>query len=84
MKIHVSLCPHFTKCLHCKICWLMVFASNYGREYFWIPVVWALAAIWRGTQKRSRLKLTPLFVASIAAGEVMKIVMFREGPFEAI
>lgn len=63
---------------------LMVGASLYGREYFWIPVV-ALMLVFGGRDtKILAFELAILFVVGIAAGEVLKEVYFRERPFIAL
>ena len=60
---------------------LMVAATNYGRDYFWILIVALLLIFGRTETKLLALELAVLFVAGIAAGEVMKLLYYRERPF---
>ena len=63
---------------------LMVDATNYGREYFWIGVVAVMLLLGKGPTKRLALELAVLFMVGIVAGDVLKPVLFRERPFEAL
>jgi undecaprenyl-diphosphatase len=63
---------------------LMVVASTYGREYFWIPVVAIMLIFGRQSTKMLAIELAILFVIGIASGEVLKVVLFRAKPFVAL
>jgi undecaprenyl-diphosphatase len=63
---------------------LMVVASTYGREYFWIPVVAIMLVFGRQSTKMIAIELAILFVIGIASGEALKVVFFRAKPFVAI
>jgi undecaprenyl-diphosphatase len=62
----------------------MVDATNYGREYFWIGLVAVMLLLGRGPTKRLAIELAVLFIVGIIVGEVLKLVLFRERPFEAL
>ena len=63
---------------------LMVLASKYGREYFWIPVVGLMLLFGKRDTKMLAIELCVLFVAGIIAGEAMKHAMYRARPFETL
>jgi membrane-associated phospholipid phosphatase len=63
---------------------LFILASEYGREYFWIPVVGLLLIFGKRDTKMLAIELAALFVVGIAAGEIMKYAMYRERPFEVL
>jgi membrane-associated phospholipid phosphatase len=62
----------------------MVFLAEYGREYFWIPVVGVMLLLGGRETKLLALELAALFVVGIAAGEAMKFAVFRARPFETV
>ncbi len=59
----------------------MVEASLYGREYFWIAIVFLMLVFGKRNTKLLALELAALFVVGIAAGEIAKSVAFRERPY---
>jgi membrane-associated phospholipid phosphatase len=63
---------------------LLVYASEYGREYFWIPVVLLMFVFGKSETRVFAIELAALFVAGIMVGEVTKILFFRERPYEVI
>lgn len=63
---------------------LMVFASDYGREYFWIPIVAIMALLGGRETKLLALELAVLFIAGIAAGEALKHLAYRARPYEVV
>jgi membrane-associated phospholipid phosphatase len=63
---------------------VMVLFSEFGREYFWIPVVVVMMLLGNRETKLLAVELAALFVVGIALGEVMKLVVFRARPFEAM
>ena len=63
---------------------LLVFASVYGREYFWIPVVAVMLLFGKRDTKLLAIELAALLVVGIVAGETMKYVMYRARPFETL
>jgi undecaprenyl-diphosphatase len=63
---------------------VMVLFAEYGREYFWIPVVAVMLLLGNRETKLLAVELAALFVVGIAAGEIMKSIVFRERPFEAL
>ncbi|MDG7001453.1 MAG: phosphatase PAP2 family protein [Nitrososphaerota archaeon] len=63
---------------------IMVFASTYGREYFWIGIV-ALMLIFGDTKTRIlAVELAALFVVGIAIGEALKHIVYRARPYETV
>jgi membrane-associated phospholipid phosphatase len=63
---------------------LMILSSEYGREYFWIPVVAIMFLFGRKDIKLLAIELAALFVVGIAAGEILKLVYFRPRPFQVV
>ena len=63
---------------------LMVVAAEYGREYFWIPVVAVMLALGSRATKLLAIELAVLFIIGIALGEVLKLAILRPRPFESI
>ncbi len=63
---------------------LMVVAAEYGREYFWIPVVGVMLTLGSRRTKLLAIELAALFILGIAAGEILKIATFRPRPFVSI
>src|ERR1700730_14331641 len=51
---------------------LMVLATNYGREYFWIPVVALMFLFGKRRTKILAMELALLFVVGIVVGEALK------------
>lgn len=60
---------------------LMVNASLYGREYFWTAVVLLMLVFGKRDTKLLAAELAALFVVGIVAGEIAKVVAFRERPY---
>jgi membrane-associated phospholipid phosphatase len=63
---------------------LMVVAAEYGREYFWVPIVGVMLLLGSRRTKLLAMELAVLFIIGIALGEVLKITTFRPRPFENI
>lgn len=63
---------------------LMVAATLYGREYFWIPIVAVMLLFGKRETKLLAIELAALFVVGIAAGEVLKHVVYRARPYETL
>jgi undecaprenyl-diphosphatase len=63
---------------------VMVLASEYGREYFWVPIVAFMLVFGKRDTKMLAVELAALFVVGILAGEVIKLIIFRERPFETL
>lgn len=63
---------------------LVIFASIYGREYFWIPVVAVMLIFGKKDTKLLAIEFAALFIVGIIAGEAMKYIMFRARPFETL
>ena len=63
---------------------LMIVATDYGREYFWIPVVALMLVLGSRRTRLLAIELAIFFVIGIAAGEIMKFAYFRPRPFESI
>jgi undecaprenyl-diphosphatase len=63
---------------------LMVLASLYGREYFWIPIVVVMLLFGKRDTKLLAIELAALFIVGIAVGELLKYVAYRPRPFEAV
>lgn len=63
---------------------LLVLASVYGREYFWIPIVAIMLLFGKRDTKLLAIELATLLVVGIIAGEAMKYVMYRPRPFDTL
>jgi undecaprenyl-diphosphatase len=63
---------------------LMVDATDYGREYFWIGVVAVMLLLGKSRTRTLALELAVLFVVGIIVGDSLKLLLFRERPFEAL
>ena len=59
---------------------VMIYATLYGREYFWIPLVGIMFLLGDRRTKLVALGLCGVFVAGIAAGEVAKALVARARP----
>ncbi len=62
---------------------LMIAASQYGREYFWVGVVGLMFLFGDRRTKVLALGLCGVFIVGIAAGEVLKDVIARARPAPA-
>ena len=60
---------------------LLVGASLYGREYFWVGAVVVMLIAGDRRTKKLALGLSVFFLASIAAGELAKLAIPRERPW---
>jgi len=60
---------------------VMVAASRYGREYFWICIVGLMLAFGKRETKLMTLELVLLFGVGIVVGETMKYVLYEPRPF---
>ncbi|MHB8567983.1 MAG: phosphatase PAP2 family protein [Nitrososphaerales archaeon] len=63
---------------------VMLLATNYGREFFWIGVVALLMIFGKGETKILALELAVLFIAGIVVGEGLKLVYYRDRPFATL
>ncbi len=63
---------------------LLILASLYGREYFWIPIVAIMLLFGKRDTKLLAIELAALLVVGIIAGEAMKYVMYRARPFDTL
>jgi undecaprenyl-diphosphatase len=63
---------------------LLVLAAEYGREYFWIPVVSVMLIFGDRRTKFLAMELAILFLVGIALGETLKVVAYRARPFVGI
>jgi undecaprenyl-diphosphatase len=63
---------------------LLIVSSEYGREYFWIPVVGLMLLIGKKDTKLLAVELAALFVVGIVVGEALKFLMYRARPFEVL
>jgi membrane-associated phospholipid phosphatase len=63
---------------------VMVFFAEYGREYFWIPIVAVMLLLGNRQTRLFALELAALFIVGIVLGEILKVVVFRTRPYEAI
>lgn len=63
---------------------LLVIASEYGREYFWIPIVAVMLIFGKRDMKTLAIELAVLFVVGIIVGEAMKFAMYRPRPFDTL
>ncbi len=59
---------------------IMVFLSEYGREYVWIPVT-ALLFIAGGKYRRASIILASAFILAIVFGELSKYAVAQPRPF---
>ena len=57
-----------------------IVATNYGREYFWIPVVMLLWLFGKKNEKRAALVLVIVFIILIITGEALKYGYYRARP----
>ncbi len=73
---HASLGGAFTT--------IMVLFADYGREYFWIPVVGVMLVLGKKDMKLLAIELAVLFVVGIVIGDAIKFVVYRPRPFETI
>jgi membrane-associated phospholipid phosphatase len=62
----------------------MVTFTNYGREYFWVPIVAVMFLFGNQETKLLAIELAALFVIGIAFGEALKYLVYRDRPFETI
>jgi membrane-associated phospholipid phosphatase len=63
---------------------IMVLAAQYGREYFWIPVVGVMFLLGNRETRLLAVELAALFAIGIVLGEILKITTFRPRPFESM
>jgi membrane-associated phospholipid phosphatase len=59
---------------------IMIGLSNYGREYFWIPVVILLWVFGQPRQRKAAFLLTLTFILAIILGEVSKLLINAPRP----
>ena len=63
---------------------LMILATNYGREYFWTLVVMIMLLFGDRNTKLFAVELAALFIVGIVSGEVLKILLPRQRPYETL
>lgn len=63
---------------------VMVAASRYGREYFWVGIVAVMLIFGKKKTKLDAIELAILFIVGICAGEVLKYLIYKPRPFEAL
>lgn len=63
---------------------VMVISSEYGREYFWIPIVAIMWVFGKHRTKLLAIELAVLFAAGIIAGDLVKFLAFRSRPFNTV
>jgi membrane-associated phospholipid phosphatase len=63
---------------------LNVYASLYGREYFWLGFVLIIFALGDNTSREKILYLISLFLIGIFVGDFIKIIEFRPRPFVSL
>jgi len=63
---------------------IMVLFTESGREYFWVTVVGVMLVLGNRETKLLAIELALLFVIGIAAGEILKIAMYRPRPYETV
>lgn len=61
-----------------------IYASRYGRSYFWIPVVFFAWVLGGDKYKRGALMMAIAFLIIITVGLTLKAVYFRPRPFLVI
>ncbi len=62
----------------------MQLVTQYGREYFWIPLVSVMLIFGNRGTKLLAVELATVFIVGIAAGEAMKLLIYRPRPFETV
>jgi undecaprenyl-diphosphatase len=60
---------------------VLVLASLYGREYFWVPVVALMLLLGDRRTKALALGLSAVFIVGIVAGEAAKDIVARARPY---
>ena len=63
---------------------LMILATDYGREYFWAPLVLIMLLFGDRNTKLLAFQLAALFIVGLVSGEVLKILFPRQRPFETL
>jgi membrane-associated phospholipid phosphatase len=63
---------------------VMVAASRYGRDYFWVGVVALMLIFGTKKTKLDAIELAMLFAVGIFAGEVLKQLVYEPRPFEVL
>jgi membrane-associated phospholipid phosphatase len=63
---------------------VMVDATLYGREDFWIPIVIIMFLLGKRDTKLLAIELAVLFIVGIAAGDLLKYVAYRPRPIYTI
>jgi membrane-associated phospholipid phosphatase len=63
---------------------VMAFFSEYGREYFWVSIVAIMIVFGKRETRLLALELAVLFVIGICVGGILKSVIYRPRPFEAL
>lgn len=63
---------------------LMIAATKYGREYFWIGIVALMLVFGDKSTRVLAIELAALFVVGIVVGELLKIIVYRARPYETV
>ncbi|MDG7001113.1 MAG: phosphatase PAP2 family protein [Nitrososphaerota archaeon] len=63
---------------------LMVAATKYGREYFWIGIVALMLVFGDKNTRVLAIELAALFVVGIAVGESLKLILYRARPYDTV
>jgi membrane-associated phospholipid phosphatase len=63
---------------------LNIYASLYGREYFWGTVLVLIFLLGDSTSRKKMIELAILFAIGIMLGDIIKGVEFRPRPFETL
>ncbi len=63
---------------------VVVYATMYGREYFWTALVGLMLLFGKRNTKLLALELTFLFLVAILTGEISKALAPRPRPFETL
>jgi membrane-associated phospholipid phosphatase len=63
---------------------VMIAASQYGREYFWVGVLIIMLVLGKKQTKVMAVELAILFAVGIVGGEALKHLIYKARPFEAM
>ncbi len=64
--------------------WVLVLFTDYGREVVWSLVVLTMLLLGGKATKLLAIELAALLIAGIVIGDVTKIVIMRQRPFETV
>jgi undecaprenyl-diphosphatase len=63
---------------------IAILSSDYGREFFWIPIIAIMLVFGKQSTKYLAIELALLFVVGIVVGEGIKYVTYRARPFDTV